>query len=361
MERVYNFSPGPSMLPLPVLERAQKEMLNYGGSGMSVMEMSHRSKLYEGIVKSAEASLRELMGIPDDYAVLFLQGGATMQFAQVAMNLGVKAKKADYIDSGNFASNAIKEAKKYVALNVVASSKEDGYRYIPQWDAAKFDKEADYLHITTNNTVYGTHYTALPDTGDVPLVADMSSNILAEVYDVSKFGLIYAGAQKNAGIAGVTIVIVRKDLMGQRDPATFPGMFDYAALAKAGSLMNTPCTYGIYIGGLVFDYLKELGGVAAMEKINKEKAKLIYGALDDSDFFKPYACKESRSLMNVTFHAPTPELDAEFIKLCESKGVVNVKGYRTVGGMRASMYNAMPIEGVAVLVDCMRDFEAKNK
>ena len=358
MDRVYNFSPGPSMLPLSVLKRAQEELLSYGSTGMAVMEMSHRSKVYEGVVLAAEASLRELMGIPANYKVLFLQGGATMQFAQVAMNLAVGSGKVDYIDSGNFSSNAIKEAKKLAKVNVVASSKDDGYKYVPQWDTASFDKEADYFHITTNNTVYGTRFTELPDTGDVPLVADMSSNILAEEYDVSKFGLIYAGAQKNAGIAGVTIVIVRDDLIGKVDPAKLPGVLDYAALAKAGSLLNTPCTFGIYMSGLVFDWLKELGGIAAMEKLNREKAKLIYGALDASPVFTPYAQAEYRSLMNVTFKARSEEEDAAFIKLCADKGVVNLKGYRTVGGMRASMYNAMPIEGVQALVDCIHEFEA---
>ncbi len=361
MQRVYNFSPGPSMLPYEVLERAQKELFSYGGSGMSVMEMSHRSKLYEDIVKNAEASLRALMGIPDGYRVLFLQGGATMQFAQAAMNLGTGSGKADYIDSGNFASGAIKEAGKFVKMHVVASSKEAGYRRIPAWDAADFDAEADFFHITTNNTVYGTRYTQLPETGSVPLVADMSSNILAEVYDVGKFGLIYAGAQKNAGIAGVTVVIVRDDLIGKADPGKMPRMFDYKELAETGSLLNTPCTYGIYMSMLVFEHLKKLGGVAAMEKINREKAKLLYAALDDSAYFTPYAEPAHRSLMNVTFHAPTPEGDAAFVKYCQAKGIVNIKGYRTVGGMRASMYNAMPVEGVEALVRCVKEFEAKEQ
>ncbi len=361
MDRVYNFSPGPSMLPLPVLERAQKEMLSYGSSGMSVMEMSHRSGIYEEIVKAAEASLRELMAIPDNYRVLFLQGGATLQFAQVAMNLAVGSGSVDYIDSGNFASNAIKEAEKFAKMHVVASSKEDGYRYIPAWDEQSFDKNADYFHITTNNTVYGTHFTKLPNTGLVPLVADMSSNILAEEYNVSDFGLIYAGAQKNAGIAGVTIVIVRDDLIGKADPVKLPATLDYAAMAKAGSLYNTPCTYGIYISMLVFDWLKGIGGVKEINKINREKAALLYAALDESKFFTPYVNKEDRSLMNVTFHAPNPDLDAAFVKFSKGRGIENIKGYRTVGGMRASMYNAMPIEGVRALVDGMRAFEADNK
>jgi phosphoserine aminotransferase len=324
------------------------------------MEMSHRSKLYEGIVKRAEESLRRLMDIPENYRVLFLQGGATTQFAQVVMNLAVGSGKVDYIDSGNFASGAIKEAKKFAKMHVVASSQEEGYRRIPAWRDADFDPQADFFHITTNNTVYGTHFAALPHTGKVPLVADMSSNILAEKYNVADFGLIYAGAQKNAGMAGVTIVIARDDLIGKADPSKMPKMFDYKELSDQGSLLNTPCTYGIYISMLVFENLLEMGGVPEMEKRNREKAKLIYGALDGSGFFKPYAEKAHRSLMNVTFHAPSADLDAAFVKHCEERGIVNVKGYRTVGGMRASMYNAMPPEGVDALVQCMKEFEAKH-
>lgn len=359
MERVYNFSPGPSMLPLAVLEKAQKELLNFEGSGMSVMEMSHRSKVYEQIVAKAEASLRELMEIPENYKVLFLQGGATMQFAQVPLNLLNGSGVADYIDSGVFAAKAIKEAKKYGKINVVASSKDAGYRKVPAWDKGSFTPDADYFHITTNNTVYGTHYTSLPDTGKVPLVGDMSSNILAEVYDVSKFGLIYAGAQKNIGMAGVTVVIVREDLLGKARAGT-PDMLDYKLMADAGSLFNTPTTYGIYVAGLVFEHLKSIGGVPAMEKINREKSALVYDLLDDSDFYTAYADPEHRSLMNLTFATPSAELDDAFVKGAAARGLLNLKGYRSVGGIRASMYNAMPVEGVAALVAFMKDFAAAN-
>lgn len=359
MERVYNYSPGPSMLPLPVLEQAQKEMLNYQGSGMSVMEMSHRSKVYDKIVLQAEASLRKLMNIPENYKVLFLQGGATMQFAQVPLNLLNGSGIANYIDSGVFAAKSIKEAKKFGQIKVVASSKEDGYRGIPDWNEADFDSQADYFHITTNNTVYGTHFTGLPNTGNVPLVGDMSSNILGEDVDVRRFGLIYAGAQKNMGMSGVTVVIVREDLLGKaRSP--IPDMLDYKLMADSGSMLNTPTTYGIYIGGLVFDYLLSIGGISAMEKINKAKAALVYGVLDQSSFYKPYAHAKDRSLMNITFATPSPELDDAFVAQAAAKGMVNLKGYRSVGGIRASLYNGMPTEGAQALADFMKEFEKAN-
>ena len=358
MNRVYNFSPGPSTLPLPVLERAQQELLNQGASGMSVMEMSHRSAPYEKIQNEAEQSLRRLMAIPGNYKVLFVQGGATTQFSAVPLNLMVTGK-ADYVDSGNFASTAIKEAQRYGAVNVVASSKAINYVRVPELDPAKFDPAADYFHITTNNTIFGTRYNALPETGSVPLVADMSSNILGEVYDVSKFGVIYAGAQKNMGVAGLTVVIVREDLLGRALPQT-PTMLDWQTHAKSASLHNTPPGWAVYMAGLVFQWLEELGGVAEMERHNREKAGLLYDYLDGSRLFRATAEKPWRSLMNVTYVLPNDELTSEFVKFAAGRGLTNIKGHRLVGGIRASIYNAMPIEGVQALVDCMKDFEATH-
>jgi phosphoserine aminotransferase len=358
MDRVYNFSPGPAILPLSVLEKAQKELLAYGATGMSVMEMSHRSGPYEEIQKKAEEGLRRLMGIPDNYRVLFVQGGATTQFSAVPLNL-MKTGKADYVDSGNFASNAIKEAMRYGQVNVVGSSKAINYVRIPELDKAKFDANADYFHITTNNTIFGTHYAQLPDTGNVPLVADMSSNILGEAYDITRFGLVYAGAQKNMGIAGLTVVIVRDDLIGHARPET-PQMLDYSTMAKSASLHNTPPCFSVYMAGLVFDWLEALGGVPAIEKINRQKAALLYNFLDSSKLFRPTAEKASRSIMNVTCVLPTEELTSEFVKAAAAKGLVNIKGHRLVGGIRASIYNAMTAEGVQALVDCMKAFEAAH-
>ncbi|SHE85207.1 3-phosphoserine/phosphohydroxythreonine transaminase [Alkalibacter saccharofermentans] len=361
-ERVYNFSAGPSVLPEEVLLEASKEMLNYKGSGMSVMEMSHRSKEFMGIAADAEKLLRELMNVPANYKILFLQGGASTQFAMIPLNLFSNSKTADYVDTGAWSTKAIKEAKKYGTVNVLASSKESTYSYIPKLDKSAFSKDADYFHITTNNTIYGTRFTPdnLPDTGDVPLVADMSSNILSEVYDVSKFGLIYAGAQKNMGPAGVTAVIIREDLIGKAMDIT-PTMLDYKIHADADSLYNTPPCYSIYMCMLVFKWLKEKGGVAAMEKINREKSQLLYDYLDQSAMFKATVAVEDRSLMNVPFVTGNDELDAAFIKEAVAKGFVNLKGHRSVGGMRASIYNAMPVEGVKALVEFMKEFEAKNK
>jgi phosphoserine aminotransferase len=358
MSRVYNFAPGPAAIPLPVLHKAQKELLEYGTSGMSVMEMSHRGGAYEEIHKKAEESLRKLMGIPAGYKVLFVQGGATTQFSAVPLNL-MKTGKADYVESGNFAANAIKEAMRYGQINVVASGKAFNFARIPELDRAKFDPDADYFHITTNNTIFGTHYAALPDTGKVPLVADMSSNILGEVYDVGKFGLIYAGAQKNMGIAGLTVVIAREDLIGHARPET-PQMLNYKVMAESSSLHNTPPCFAVYMAGLVFEWLEGLGGVAAIQKINERKAKLLYDFLDNSKLFKPTADKAYRSIMNVTYVLPTDELTAEFVKAAASKGCVNIKGHRLVGGIRASIYNAMPVEGVQALVDCMKAFESAH-
>ena len=355
MDRVYNFAPGPSMLPLPVLERVQKELLCYGSTGMSVMEMSHRSKMYLEIFEQAKADFREVMGVPEGYSVLFLQGGATAMFAAVAMNL-MQGGSADYVDSGNFAHNALVEAKKYGEVRIAGSSREDNYTHIPEYTLSP---DARYVHITTNNTIYGTRWSKLPETGSVPLVADMSSNILSEVYDVSRFGLIYAGAQKNVAPAGVVMVIVRNDLLGHALPIT-PKVMDYSIMTEKDSMLNTPNCFGIYVAGLVFQWIRDQGGVPALEKINIEKANLLYNFLDESRLFRGTAEKRDRSRMNVTFVTGDPEKDAQFVKEAAARGLVNVKGHRIVGGMRASIYNAMPIEGVQALVSFMKEFEAKN-
>ena len=360
MKRVYNFSAGPSMLPLEVLEKAQKEFVCYGDTGMSVMEMSHRSKDFEQIIQHAEASLRELMHIPDNYKVLFLQGGGSTQFAMIPLNLMNKNNKADFVKTGQWAKKAIQEAERYGNVHVVASSEDATFNYIPELDPSTFDKDADYFYITLNNTIYGTRYTTLPDTGNVPLVADASSNILSEEIDVSKFGLIFAGAQKNLGPAGVTVVIIREDLVGNAMDFT-PTMLNYATHVKENSLYNTPPTYGIYFMGLVFDWVKEKGGVKAIQKINEEKAALLYDFLDRSNLFEGTVVKKDRSLMNVPFVLPTEELNEKFIKEAKAAGFVNLKGHRTVGGMRASIYNAMPVEGVKALVAFMEEFEKNNQ
>lgn len=357
--RVYNFSAGPAMLPLEVLERAQKELVSYKNAGMSVMEMSHRSKDFQAIADEAEERLRRIMNIPDNYSVLFLQGGASLQFSMVPLNLFKNSKQADYIDSGVWSSKAIKEAKKYGEINVIASSKEDTYSHIPSYSKEQFNKEADYVYICANNTIYGTKYNELPDTGDVPLIADMSSCILSEQIDVSKFGIIFAGAQKNLGPAGVTLVIIRNDLIGYAKE-TVPAMLDYKIHADNGSMYNTPPTYGIYMLNLVFGWIEEKGGVAAIEAMNREKAAILYDYLDESELFKGTAAKKDRSLMNIPFVTGDADLDAKFVKEATAQGFVNLKGHRSVGGMRASIYNAMPIEGVKELVAFMRKFEKQN-
>mgnify|MGYP002545017954 FL=1 len=360
MDRVYNFSAGPSMLPEAVLEKAAKQMVNYEGCGMSVMEMSHRSADYEAIIGNAESLLRELMHIPENYKVLFLQGGASSQFAMVPLNLMKKSKKADYVITGQWAKKAAQEASKFGTVNKVASSDDKTFTYIPKLDPSTFDKDADYFHITLNNTIYGTRYTTLPETGDVPLVADASSNILSEPIDISRFGILYAGAQKNMGPAGVTVAIIREDLItGAIEGA--PAMFDYKIHADNGSMYNTPPTYSIYVCMLVYEWLKSLGGVEAMYAINKEKAQILYDYLDNSSMFKGTVVKEDRSLMNVPFVTGDDDLNAKFIKEAKAKGFVNLKGHRTVGGMRASIYNAMPVEGVKALVEFMKKFETDNK
>lgn len=357
MQRVYNFSAGPSMLPLGVLERAAKEMTDYNGSGMSVMEMSHRSPVYQQIIDKAESDLRKLMNVPENYKVLFLQGGATTQFAAVPLNLMNKNRKADYIVSGQFSKKAADEAAKYGEVTVLASSKDRNFAYIPYVD--KFSPDADYVHICWNNTIFGTTYNYTPATGDIPLVADMSSGILSKPVDVSKYGLIYAGAQKNMGPAGMTLVIVREDLVGCAREGT-PVMLDYKPQVENGSMYNTPPTYAIYIAGLVYEWLLETGGLEEREKINVKKAALLYDFLDSSAFFKPTADKEFRSLMNVCFVTGDPEKDKAFCAAAAKEGFVNLKGHRLAGGMRASIYNAMPYEGIEKLVDFMAKYEKEN-
>jgi phosphoserine aminotransferase len=358
MPSIYNFSAGPGVLPRPVLEQVQSELLDYRGERMSVMEMSHRGKVFTDIRDRAEASLRKLMHIPDDYAVLFLQGGASSQFSMVPMNL-YRNGKADYLNTGSWTQKAIAEARKYLSVRVIASSEDRKFSYIPALSGLEVDAEADYVHVCTNNTIYGTRLPGLPEVGAVPLVADMSSNILSQVYRVEDFGLIYAGAQKNMGPAGLTVVIVRKDLLGKALPIT-PLMFDYQIHAAKDSMYNTPPTFAIYLAGLVYDWMISIGGVAEMERINHLKAGLLYEYLDRSALFESGVKGPERSLMNVPFHLPTPELTSRFIAEAEAEGLKSLKGYRTVGGMRASLYNAMPVEGVEALVEFMTEFEAKT-
>ena len=360
MSRVYNFSAGPSMLPESVLRRAADEMLDYQGSGQSVMEMSHRSKVYDAIIKEAEALLREVMSIPDNYKVLFLQGGASSQFAMIPLNLMTKSGKADFVITGQWAKKAYKEAARYGSANVVASSEDKTFSYIPKLDKSTFTPDADYFHICMNNTIYGTVYHELPDTGDVPLVADISSCILSRPIDVSKFGVLYAGAQKNMAPAGLTVVIIREDLIGNAQDIT-PTMFNYKTHADADSMFNTPPCYTIYIAKLVLEWIKnEVGGLEKMQEINEKKAKLLYDFLDSSEMFRGTVVPEDRSLMNIPFVTGNDELDAKFVKAATEAGFVNLKGHRSVGGMRASIYNAMPVEGVKALVDYMKEFEIKN-
>ena len=359
MARVYNFSAGPSMLPEEVLEIAAEQMLDYEGTGESVMEMSHRSKEYDAIIKQAEADLREVMNIPDNYEVLFLQGGASTQFAMIPLNFMTKNKKADYVITGQWANNAYKEALKYGNARAVASSADKTYSYIPKVEKADFDPEADYVHICVNNTIYGTKWQEIPETGDVPLIGDISSCILSEPIDVSKFGMLYAGAQKNVAPAGLTIVIVRKDLLGNAMDIT-PTMLNYVTHSENESMFNTPPCYAIYVAGLVLKWIKKLGGLEKMAELNKKKAALLYDFLDNSKLFKGTVVKEDRSLMNVPFITGNEELDAKFVKESKAAGFINLKGHRSVGGMRASIYNAMPYEGVEALVEFMKKFESEN-
>ena len=360
MARVFNFSAGPSMLPEAVLTKAAAEMLDYEGSGQSVMEMSHRSKVYQSIIDTTEALLREIMNIPDNYKVLFLQGGASSQFAMVPMNLMTGSGKADYIITGQWAKKAYKEAARYGAARAVASSEDKTFSYIPKVAKEDLDPEADYVHICMNNTIYGTVYHDLPDTGDVPLVADISSCILSRPIDVSKFGVLYAGAQKNMAPSGVTVVIIREDLIGKAMDIT-PTMFNYQTHADNCSMFNTPPCYTIYVMKLVLEWIKnEVGGLEKMWEINEKKAKMLYDFLDGSALFRGTVVPEDRSLMNVPFVTGNDELDAKFVKEATAAGFVNIKGHRSVGGMRASIYNAMPVAGVEALVAFMKKFEEEN-
>src|SRR6478752_5380735 len=357
MSRIFNFSAGPAMLPAEVLSRAGDEMLDWRGSGMSVMEMSHRGPEFISIAAEAEADLRSLAAIPQNYKVLFLQGGATLQFAQVPMNLLRGKGKADYVLTGEWSKKAIKEAKSYCDVHIAASSEDRNFTYAPkEW---RVRPDTAYVHYCSNETIGGVEYHTVPSHGNAPLVADASSHFLSRPMDVSKFGLIYAGAQKNAGPAGLTFVIVRDDLIGQAQKGT-PSVMDYKAQADADSMLNTCATYSIYVAGLVFKWLKRLGGLPEIEKRNVAKAKLLYDYLDSSSFFKSVVVKEDRSRMNVPFKLANEALDGEFLKGAEKQGMVQLKGHRSVGGMRASIYNAMPIEGVQQLVSYMRDFEKKH-
>ncbi len=359
MGRVYNFSAGPAVLPEEVLKEAAAEMLDYKGTGMSVMEMSHRSKAFEEIINTAEQDLRDLMNIPDNYKVLFLQGGASQQFAMIPMNL-MKNRKADYIITGQWAKKAWQEAQIYGDARAIASSADKTFSYIPDCSDLPIDDDADYVYICENNTIYGTKFKTLPNTKGKTLVADVSSCFLSEPVDVTKYGVIYGGVQKNIGPAGVVIVIIREDLITEDTLPGTPTMLKYKTHADNGSLYNTPPAYGIYICGKVFKWLKKMGGLSAMQKKNIEKAQILYDFLDSSKLFKGTVRKEDRSLMNVPFVTGNEELDAKFVKEAKAAGFENLKGHRTVGGMRASIYNAMPIEGVKALVEFMKKFEEEN-
>jgi phosphoserine aminotransferase len=359
MGRVYNFSAGPAMLPVEVLQEAAEEMLNYRGTGMSVMEMSHRSKAFESIIREAEADLRELMSIPDNYKVLFLQGGASQQFAAIPMNL-MKNRVADYIVTGQWAKKAYQEACIYGKANIIASSADKNFSYIPDCSDLPVSEDADYVYICENNTIYGTKFKKLPDTKGKTLVADVSSCFLSEPVDVTRYGVIYGGVQKNIGPAGVVIVIIREDLITEDTLPGTPTMLKYKVHADNASLYNTPPCYGIYICGKVFKWIKNKGGLQAMKEINEKKAAILYDFLDQSKLFKGTVVKEDRSLMNVPFVTGSEELDAKFVKEAKAAGFENLKGHRTVGGMRASIYNAMTIEGVEKLVEFMKQFEAEN-
>ena len=355
MDRVFNFSAGPSGLPLEILQQAQADMINYKNCGMSVMEMSHRSEDFEEIIKTAESDLRDLMKIPENYKVMFLQGGGTLQFSMVPLNLLRSSKKADYIVTGQWAKKAAKEAQKFGDIRIA-----DVYTYIPKLERKDFRPDADYVYITTNNTIYGSRYSYIPDTGDIVLAADQSSNFLSEVYNVEDFGLIFAGAQKNVGPAGVTIVIVREDLIGSC-PADAPVYLDYKIHAEKGSMYNTPPCYSIYMAGLMFQWIKKQGGVPAVQKHNEEQAAALYDFIDNSSFYNCPVAFEDRSLMNVVFVTGDEDLDKKFIAEAKTRGLVNLAGHRTVGGMRASIYNAMPDEGVKKLIDFMKKFETDNR
>ena len=361
MARIYNFSAGPAMLPEEVLKEAAEEMLDYRGCGMSVMEMSHRSKVYQQIIDEAEADLRELIGIPENYKVLFLQGGATLQFGMIPMNLMTVNKKADFINTGVWTKKAIQDAKLFGEVRVIASSEDKQFSYIPSMKDLKVNEDADYVYMCDNNTIYGTKFKEYPNTGKIPLICDMSSCFLSEPIDVRKFGMIYAGAQKNVGPAGVTIIIIRDDLVERSKELPLPVYLRYAPHVENGSMYNTPPTYGIYICGKVFKWLLKNGGLEKRRQVNEEKAKILYDYLDNSKFYKTTVQKDSRSLMNVTFRTPSDELDAEFLEGGKKYKFTNLKGHRSTGGLRASIYNAMPIDGVKALVKYLKEFEEAHK
>lgn len=359
-ERVFNFNAGPAALPLSVLEEAQSELLNFNGAGMSILEMSHRSKEYEAVNSEAEVLLKELLGVPDNYKVLFLQGGASTQFAAVPLNLVPQDGHADYILTGSWAQKAYEEASKFVKTNIAASTKEGNYNRIPSLDEIKLSDSPAYVHLTSNNTIFGTQFQSFPDFGEVPVVADMSSDIMSHRFDVSKFALIYAGAQKNLGPAGVTVVIIRKDLL-EKIPSTIPTMLRYDIHAKNDSLYNTPPCFSVYLMNLVMRWVKNSGGLEAIEKHNIEKAAYIYDAIDNSGgFYRGHALKDSRSLMNITFRLPNEELEKTFASEATKQGMIGLKGHRSVGGLRASVYNAVPLEACKALAEFMREFQNKN-
>ncbi len=359
--KIYNFSAGPAMLPEAVMRKAQAEFLDFQGSGSGMLELSHRGKYFQPVIDRAEANIRELLGVSDDYAVVFVQGGASMQFAMLAMNL-LNGGTADYVDTGVWSSKAAKEAKMFGNVNIAASSKETKYDHIPAASEWKLTPGAAYMHITTNNTIAGTQYMDIPTApAGVPLIADMSSDIMSRAFDVNKLGMFYAGAQKNIGPSGVALVVIRKDLAARTDDAKVPTMLRYSTYINEGSMFNTPPTFAIYILALITDWLKENGGIAAMEKVNNEKAKLLYDFLDDSSFYGSPVAKADRSRMNVVFRTLNEELDAKFVSEATKAGLTQLKGHRLVGGCRASIYNAMPVEGVQALIDFMKKFECENK
>ncbi|MBQ9803591.1 MAG: 3-phosphoserine/phosphohydroxythreonine transaminase [Lentisphaeria bacterium] len=359
--KIYNFSAGPAMLPEAVMRKAQAEFLDFQGSGSGMLELSHRGKFFQPVIDRAEANIRELLGISDDYAVVFVQGGASMQFAMLAMNL-LNGGTADYVDTGVWSSKAAKEAKMFGNVNIAASSKESKYDHIPAVSDWKLTPGAAYMHITTNNTIAGTQYMDIPTApAGVPLIADMSSDIMSRAFDVNKLGMFYAGAQKNIGPSGVALVVIRKDLAARTDDSKVPTMLRYSTYIDEGSMFNTPPTFAIYILALITDWLKENGGIAAMEKVNNEKAKLLYDFLDESSFYASPVAKADRSRMNVVFRTPDADLDAKFVSEATAAGLTQLKGHRLVGGCRASIYNAMPIEGVQALIDFMKKFEVANK
>ena len=358
-ERIYNFSAGPAVLPLPVLEEAQRDMLALPGVGMSVMEISHRSKTFDEIIGSAEQGLRELMGIPENYKVLFLQGGASLQFSMIPLNLLPEGATADYIITGSWGKKALKEAKRAGAVNVAANTEDSRYSRTPEQHELKLSANAAYVHLTSNETIEGVEWKDLPDVGDVPLISDASSNILSRVEPIERYALVYAGAQKNMGPSGLTVVIIREDLLA-RIPDGLHTMLDYRTHVQNDSLYNTPNTWGIYILNLVCKWLKGKGGLAGMQRENDAKAKLLYDAIDAGDFYRGHAAPEARSLMNVTFRLPSEDLEKQFVKEATAAGLDGLKGHRSVGGLRASIYNAFPREGVEALVEFMKEFERKN-